>query len=1374
MMKNMEFESSTHKQQHKYKNFFLFLISGLVIISFLSFSHHTYANDSVETETNGFVSVISTDLSSRDSEALIVAQSNAFSLESGQIIVRFKNLNHAIEASSKKTSDGFVDVSSLPKLSKIFKQYDIKDAEQLFVKSKAFSLYAIVKLTSSSVKKKEDINALIAALKAEPEILYAEPNFVMEAQFIPNDFYYLSSGAWGQSFRDLWGLVNINAENAWSISQGVGVIVGISDTGIDYNHLDITENIWENLGEIGFDLQNQDKRANGIDDDSNGYIDDWRGWNFVSNNNNPFDDNGHGTHVAGTVAAVGNNNLGIIGVAPQAKVMALKGLNNNGSGYLDDLIESVVYAADNGAKVINASWGGEGVSSQALIDAISYIHDIKDVAFVAAAGNSNKDVGSQDYGFAPANIRDVITVSAVNHDDIKASFSNFGYKIDVAAPGGGDTEPVGIFDQHRSILSLLSSGARSSMTGSGQLIIGTNYLRQAGTSMAAPHVSGVAALVRALNPSWNVEQVRQVIRRGSDDIGIAGFDSQFGYGRLNANEALNITSPLSVQITTPTSSSLIGIAQLDIRGNVNGSALANWRLEYSNDSTSTNWVHIASSTNAVFEGLLASWDVSTVFDGNYIVRLVAQNSLGEIFEDRINVTLDQIVINYPSSSQTFLVRSGQIVTVEGTVAPVNFLSYTLEIQNSSGEWLSNPAIILTNNGLEKVYTGTLGTWDTNNISADLYKIYLKVRLVDGSEVLENVKIIVDPTLHPGWPIQLGIIYSSGLKYAITDHLNSADINNDGDNEIIIAYGTTIRIYDHLGAIIPGWPQSVDPNNQNAMIQQSPVVGDVTGDGLPEIVGRNNHNQVFIWQSDGSLLSGWPKNISARSVSLADMNNDGSKEIIATDEDGIVIIFDENGVSLPGWPILLDGSKTYKGLSAAAVGDVNGDGKKEIAVKNNNGISNLYLLSFDGNILPGWPKAINPTAGDSYVFFSQPALGDLDDDGDLEVVVGSHNGSVYAFYHNGDTVVGWPKFTKATIVNSPVIGDIDGDGQVEIVAGTDKVIENNVYTNYLFAWDGNGDLLPGWPVKFNKPFTATFFGFGTPVLADIDGDGGVDILAASDFSEPYALNAYHSNGTKVLGFPKLTQSYGAWSNNTPAIADIDGDGLLELSWIDINANLYLWDLVASTSASLPWPEYRHDAVHTGLQPAIVVPVDTELPVASIVQPLDGSNVLGTIDFFASASDNIGVTHVEFYVDSTLLGTVFSSPYSLSWNTLMTTDGLHKLLVKAYDAAGNIGLSSEVSVIVNNIPPSISITNPANNSNVKRKSIVTITANASDINGLAKVEFYINNTLTCVDALSPYTCAWQVPNIAKKTYSLQARAYDIFGLSTLSSIVRVVSF
>lgn len=256
-------------------------------------------------------------------------------------------------------------------------------------------------------------------------------------------------------------------------------------------------------------------------------LDDVNGWDFANNDNNPSDGNGHGSHVAGTIAAVGNNNRGVIGLAYQSRILPIKGLSDNGLGADAQLANAILYAVHNGAQVINNSWGGPG-ESPLFEDVINYAH-AHGVVVVSAAGNDNQNACN----FTPANVENSLAVAAVGPTDAKAAYSNFGVKVDVAAPGGSNINAV-----NENILSTVPNGAFASTAG----FTGPNgeeYRAIAGTSMASPHVAALAALILQLHPTWTPEQVRQVIHQSSNDIGAAGFDPQSGYGHINAQQAVN-------------------------------------------------------------------------------------------------------------------------------------------------------------------------------------------------------------------------------------------------------------------------------------------------------------------------------------------------------------------------------------------------------------------------------------------------------------------------------------------------------------------------------------------------------------------------------------------------------------------------------------------------------------------------------------------------------------------------------------------------------------------------------------------------------------------------------------------------------------------
>ncbi len=294
------------------------------------------------------------------------------------------------------------------------------------------------------------------------------PNFELRMSATPNDSGY--DGLWGMR-----GTFGIDAPNAWDISTGSEeVVVAVIDTGVDYTHPDLAANMWVNSAEIP---------GNNLDDDGNGIKDDIHGARFVSSpNGNPMDDNSHGSHVAGTIGAVGNNALGVVGVNWRVKIMALKFLSSSGSGTLSGAIQAINYVVlmkDRGVnvRVVNNSWGG-GSYSQALRDAISRANDAG-IVFTAAAGNESNDNDLSPSYPAGYDVPNVVSVAAIDADGNIAGFSNYGASsVDIAAPG----------------VDILSTTP------------GATYATYSGTSMATPHVSGALALLFATEPSLSAGQ----------------------------------------------------------------------------------------------------------------------------------------------------------------------------------------------------------------------------------------------------------------------------------------------------------------------------------------------------------------------------------------------------------------------------------------------------------------------------------------------------------------------------------------------------------------------------------------------------------------------------------------------------------------------------------------------------------------------------------------------------------------------------------------------------------------------------------------------------------------------------------------------------
>ena len=354
----------------------------------------------------------------------------------------------------------------------------------------------------------KDLRTAIAAYRATGLVDYAEPDYVVRGSAVPNDPLY-SAHLWqlensGQS----GGIVDadFDAGEAWDTRTASDTIVAVIDSGVRYTHEDLRVNMWTNPGEVP---------ANDVDDDGNGYIDDVHGINAITGSGNPNDDNGHGTHVAGSIGAVGNNGKGVTGVAWAVKIMACKFLDSTGNGYTSDAIEALDYARLHGATVLNNSWGG-GAHSQALLDALDRCAEGGAMIVVAAGNDAANNDALPTY---PANysVENMLAVAATNRFDGLASFSNFGANtVEIAAPG-------------QDIVSTYHLGDSS-------------YAGMSGTSMAAPQVAGLLALVRAQFPADTSQQVLNRILQSVDSLPALAGKTRTG-GRINAHVALTFQRP---------------------------------------------------------------------------------------------------------------------------------------------------------------------------------------------------------------------------------------------------------------------------------------------------------------------------------------------------------------------------------------------------------------------------------------------------------------------------------------------------------------------------------------------------------------------------------------------------------------------------------------------------------------------------------------------------------------------------------------------------------------------------------------------------------------------------------------------------------------
>ena len=518
-----------------------------------------------------------------------VSNSTNIKYAPSEIIVKF---NDEISLSGSQNDILFTS-SSKTDLSKIYtlnNYYGLTSIEKIFTQKSPKFLSNIFLLRFNC---KSNMDSIIQEYGKISLISYVQPNCIYHANIIPND----------PLFGDQWSLDNIgqkdglldadiDAPEAWEIETGDNeTIVAVIDSGVDYLHNDLANNIWINMDEIP---------NNDIDDDNNGFIDDVRGWDFANSDNNPMDDNGHGTFCSGIISGTTNNEIGIAGVTWDCKIMPLKFLSYKGFGTTIDAINSILYAINNGARVLSNSWGGY-MEDQLLENTFNYAY-AENVLPIAAAGNDDTILKQNPSGF-----KDVISVTASNNRDKKPYYSNYGKWVDIAAPGD-------------EILSTMPSN---------------KYSYGYGTSAACPHVSGLAALILSKNPNLTVEMLKTIIYSNTDELNTLYY---LGRGRINAYKTLNNTLSV-IALLDKTKDVYENHEIINIIGRTGGDDFEYYVVEYGVGLYPNTFIEFANSTTPIYNGTLALLDTNNLEDNYYCIQLRVSAS-GKTFKDKTYFLLD--------------------------------------------------------------------------------------------------------------------------------------------------------------------------------------------------------------------------------------------------------------------------------------------------------------------------------------------------------------------------------------------------------------------------------------------------------------------------------------------------------------------------------------------------------------------------------------------------------------------------------------------------------------------------------------------------------------------------------------------------------------
>jgi len=1003
----------------------------------------------------------------------------------------------------------------------------------------------------------------------------------------------------------------INADDVWQLDEdgndclvsgndcltGEGVTIAIIDTGIDYTHED-----FGSCSEDEFLSENCEKVIGG--------------WDFINNDNDPMDDHGHGTHCAGI--ATGNGVLK--GVAPDAKLYAYKVLSSGGSGSFSQVIAGIERAVDpnqdgdfsDKVNIISMSLGGSGNPDDPVSQAVDNAVESGTIV-VVAAGNSGP--GSETIK-SPGTARKVITVGATYKRDYNGtywnqenprtneitSFSSRGpveweeskiLKPDIVAPGAiicssryDNIFPEGTHNYYKPCLD-------------------ENHVQLAGTSMATPMVAGAAALLKQKNPDWNPEEIKMALRNTAVDIG-EEINTQ-GYGRVDTLEAVRLEGrPPIAKIET----NGVVSGEIDIVGSAYGENFESYTLHYLSEeefnARNYNWIEIHGSSSQVERGLLYNWDIISLPEKSYILKLVVSGN-NQISEDYAYIRVVNTEINFPDDLSKgylnidgpFIFKVDERLEIKGTASGESFENYSIEWCNMNNE-CSEEGISLTNNGEQPVIKDVLAYWDIPNT---IEYGYYHLRLINkyNNQVHEHeIKIYIETELQEGWPKKIEVEGGGGgWAYSFMRQPTIADINGNGKNDIVITYGEYVYVYNHDGSFADGFPVRI---SGRGIMQQGAAIADLDSDGDNEIVIGDNAGYLHIIKNDGTYLEGWPKHFGGyiNLVSIEDINNNGQKEIIFGNWGSQLRVVDIEGDYLPGWPKYLSpisdcpNGKCLYGMiyEPISIADLDNDGNKEIIAslreydsQTNINAMSLHIFDKEGNNLSGWPRSFSP-----WEYGLETFIVDINNDGNLEILYALGH-YIHALDFQGNEILGFPfrPDDYERDLGRLIIGDLDNDGILEIVIGTRFFQESPwIYKNCLFVYEYNNgfNLKQGFPICNrdyinNKHISTHFEGSGLQ-LGNLDGLNN-QIVVASLGESSYgnvlpSFFMFNSDGTIPNNIPKGMDDTILGIDSTP-IGDLDNDGDNEIMVYTWKGNLFIWDLEGN-SENNEWPQFHHDPQHTG--------------------------------------------------------------------------------------------------------------------------------------------------------------------------------------------------
>lgn len=983
--------------------------------------------------------------------------------------------------------------NTLNPLSKIIERYDIFNSEQLFKKYTASlrnieltGLNRIFILQTNSPNLADCINSL----KQNTYIEYAKTVDILKLElFTPNDTYY----------NNQYYLQNIKAPAVWDFQQGTNALVGIIDSGIDFLHPDLQQSYFINIGEYG-----NGKENNGIDDDGDGYIDNWRGWNFIDNNNNPVDDNivSHGSCVAGIISAGFNNGIGISSVTGGSKSLILKCFNSQGVGYEDQIATAILYGVMQGVKVFNFSFG-DYIYSDLLKDVVKFAH-LNDVTIVCSAGNDNSNVLHY-----PSAFDEVISVAASDELDRKATFSAYGETVDIYAPG----------------VNILTT----SRVGQGSAEYGSNYAFANGTSFSSPIVAAVAAILKTKNPNLSNEEIRGILVSSARYFsGQSEWNSYYSSGLLNAQTAFqNYNNPSIARIHTPYLNYSFVNDTVPVAVTAASAFFRSYAIKYGVGENPSSFSDLFSSGAQVIKDTVYKWNTASLPDTAYTLKLVVYTNNGKTVEHSTIIRKNKsipVINNY---------SDGEILFKDGYSELITF----------SSKEPSKGLVYFKRKNVNEAYSsifaddGNIGYFTTDHfallnhfslIPETEYEFYLEAVSLNGKKTsvtdtsfyfrtkkqIDKYSYIKKPYNLPKSQVfdKVIDIYNNGSKNVLTNNVQlglTAEIYNFNNNRFNKVSGGWIGNNVVRDIILRNnkW-ELLASQQRNGNIFESPAAfqipsnkiwsndgseefwssnyADVDGDGIDEVLGFGTQGlRIMKFQSTVTpfavlnyLPSGASNYANSQNVLVYDFDNDGKKEVVFTNsfinvnnvQNTSVNIYkysSGNSFSLvfhEEYPLIIKGDNL-------TIGDFDGDGKKEIAIgfSTNMAISvKLFSVLFIKSTGIGLFSEYNSvemyngdTQGESNV-----KAGDVDNDGRDELI--TNEGKVmYVLKYNSSSSSFEPQYFREDINSyNSIVYDFDNNGVKEIgINNNDSLIF--LEKNISYAGPKTPAGLTGFSLDSNK-------------------------------------------------------------------------------------------------------------------------------------------------------------------------------------------------------------------------------------------------------------------------------------------------------------------